>query len=171
MRSFLRFTIFAAALGILCSAAKLHAQDMPVPAKIQVAIFKKIFPMNASISGGAKVLVAYAGASSGIKDDIVKQFADAGIEAKAVEAGAVSGAIEGYNVVYIAPGATSAKGVCASKKVLSVSGVPEYAEGGDCSIAIGTEGGKPKIIVNAGRAKTEDQKLSSQLLGLAKVVQ
>ena len=57
-----------------------------------------------------------------------------------------------------------------SQSILSISGVPELAEKGEVSVALGIENDKPKIIVNLERAKSEGHQLSADLLKLAKII-
>ena len=69
------------------------------------------------------------------------------------------------------PGVTSTKQQSASKGILSISGVPSYAENGSVSIGLGVEDGKPKIIINMSQLKAEKQELSADLLKIAKIIQ
>lgn len=55
-------------------------------------------------------------------------------------------------------------------KINTFTGVPEYAERG-VAVAIGIKGNKPQIIVNLTAAKAEGSNYSSQLLGLARVIE
>ncbi len=62
------------------------------------------------------------------------------------------------------------KSLCAQNGVLSISGVPSLAEEGNVSIGLGAESGKPRIIINLNRVKSENHELSAQLLESSKIV-
>ena len=55
------------------------------------------------------------------------------------------------------------------KKILTLTGVPDYVDSG-LTVGIGTKGRKPRIIINLLAAKAEGADFSSGLLNLAKVV-
>ena len=135
------------------------AQEMPVPANLQAALFKKIFSFNKTLQAKGNVEVAVLGGGSG---DVVSAFKEAGINVKAVDQVPSDAA-----VVYVMPGATPPK----KNGVFSISGVPSYVESGKVSVGIGIDGGKPKIIVNLGQLKAEGQEMSADLLNIAKVIQ
>jgi hypothetical protein len=149
----------------------LTAQEMAVPTDMQAALFKKIFSFDKSLSGTPKVLVLHTDASSGVKDQVIKSFGSVGITAEGIKSDQLAGSVGANTVVYVAPGASSPKALCSSKKALSISGVASLAESGQVSVAIGVEGGKPKIIVNMSQLKAEGHDLSADLLKLAKVIQ
>jgi iron complex outermembrane receptor protein len=59
--------------------------------------------------------------------------------------------------------------VSRAKKIMTLTGVPDYVELG-LSVAIGIKGRKPQITINLPAAKAEGINFSSQLLKLAKVI-
>ncbi|MFH1198030.1 MAG: YfiR family protein [bacterium] len=137
-----------------------------VPANLQAALFKKIFSFDKTLTAkGSYEVAVLSGSGSG--DAIVAALKEVGVSAKSVSGDQVPA---GAAVVYIMAGVTPPKAQTASKGVLSITGTPANVEGGKVSIGIGTEGGKPKIIVNLGQLKAEGHEVSADLLKLAKVI-
>lgn len=156
---------------LLLAAANeiVFAQVMPVPVKLQVAMFKKIFNYNATLqSKGVKLAVVYGDAD--IKDELIDGFKQFGLFPTAVNVNDIEKQIANYSVVYVTPGCGSLKLVTDKYKVFSISGVASLAEKGEVSIAIGVEGGKPKILVNKKKIESEGQELSPDLFKIAKIL-
>jgi len=143
------------------------AQEMPVPVNLQAALFKKIFAFDKTLQSKGNVEVAVL-TGSGSGDDIVSAFKAAGVNVKAVSGDQVP---DGVSVVYVMPGVKPPKQVCSQKGVLSISGVPSYAETGGVSVALSVENGKPQISINMKELKAEGQDMSADLLRLAKIIQ
>ncbi len=158
---------------VALSCTNIFAQGMSVPANLQAALFKKLFTLNKTLSskGTPKVLVVYTDASAGDRDEVVEAFKGAGMTVNSVKADAATSQLSSHNVVYIAPGASSVASACSKSGIFSVTAVPSYVEGGKATIGLGTEGGKPKIIVNINKAKEEGQDLSADLIKIARVIQ
>jgi hypothetical protein len=152
-----RVALIYVVLGLV--ATNVFAQE--VPANLQAALFKKIFSFNKTLSAKT-VEVAVIGAGG---EAVVSAFKDAGVNAKTADQ------IGNASVVYLMPGAPSQKALTASKGVLSISGTASFVEDGKVSIAIGVEGGKPKIIIHMGQVKAEGQELSAELMKIARVIQ
>jgi uncharacterized protein DUF4154 len=78
------------------------------------------------------------------------------------------------SLLYIAPLRSVDLGTITSVsrelKINTFTGVQEYAERG-VAVTIGINGNKPQIIVNLTAAKAEGSNYSSQLLGLARVIE
>ena len=145
---------------------------MPIPAELQVALFKKVFIYDKTIQGGEpKMLVAFTDASAGVKDQVIKAFKDSGVSVSAVKADQLPGAIGGINVVYVTPGVSGVKQICQKNGILSITGVPSLVESGEVSVGISVQDNKPKIIVHLKQLKAEGHELSANLLQLAKVIQ
>jgi hypothetical protein len=159
------------AIFILSLTSNIISQEMSVPPDLQAALFKKIFGFDKTLSGMPKVLILYSDGSAGVKDQLIKSFSGVGITAVGVKADQLAGSLGAGTVVYVAPGVSSPKGQTGSKNVLSISGVTSLVENGSVSVGLGTEGGKPKIIVHMGQLKAEGHELSADLLKLAKVIQ
>ena len=162
----------AIALVFYCLLSPCLAQDMPVPPELQVAIFKKVFNYDKTIPGGApKMLVVFTDASAAVKDQVVKAFKDSGITVNAAKADQLAGALEGVNVLYLAPGVTGTKQVCQKNGILSITGVPSLVDSGEASVGLAVLDNRPKIVVNLGRLKVEGHDMSANLLQLAKIIQ
>jgi hypothetical protein len=138
----------------------LAAQETTVPLNLQGVLIKKILGFDKALSGKSAPQVTVIGGG----DDIVSALNAAGLSAKA-------GSEVAGDAVYVAPGATAPKAASAKAGILSISGVAAMAEKGQVSVAIGSEGGKPKILVHLGQLKAEGHELSADLLKLAKVIQ
>jgi hypothetical protein len=168
----MRLRYLAIVLGFFCLLSPCLAQDMPVPPELQVAIFKKVFNYDKSIPGGApKMLVAFADSSAAVKDQVVKAFKDAGVAVTAAKMDQLTGALEGVNVLYLAPGTTGVKQICQKNSILSITGVPSLVESGEASVGLAVVDSKPKIVVHLGRLKAEGHDMSANLLQLAKIIQ
>ncbi|MGE5810269.1 MAG: YfiR family protein [Ignavibacteria bacterium] len=143
--------------------ADSYAQEM-VPANLQAALFKKIFAFDKTLQAKGNIEVAVLGSD----DAIVAAFKEAGINVKSTGGDKVP---PGASIVYVPSGITSTKQQTSSKGVLSISGIPSFVEEGKVSIGIGTEGGKPKILINLTQLKAEGHEVSADLLQIAKVIQ
>ena len=75
--------------------------------------------------------------------------------------------------VYLLPDVNTAqvKPFCTDGGILSISGVPSFADSGYVSVSIGEQDNRPQIIVNLSRLKSEGHQLSAELLKLARVIQ
>jgi hypothetical protein len=76
------------------------------------------------------------------------------------------------SVVYLMPGADSAstRKYCTESGVLSISGIPSFAENGDVSISVNKKASGTEILVNMRRLKAERHEFSSELLKLTRVI-
>lgn len=141
------------------------SQDMAVPAKLQAALFKKIFSFDNTLkSKGIDIAILTTDGSGG---EVESNFKAAGLKVSVVTGNSVP---SGATVAYVMPGVSSPKSECASKKVLSVSGVTSYVESGDVAIGLGVEGGKPKIIIHHNQLMAEGHEIAGGLLNIAKVI-
>ena len=150
------------------------AGDMPVPIKLQVEIFGKVFDYVKTLpAGDRKVLVLYTNETAGIQGDLVQAFQETGVTAAAIHPDQLGTQLTGATAVYISPGvpSTSASQLCRERGVLSISGLPSLAKTGEVSIGVGMKSGRPEIIVNLGQVRAQGHEVSSDLLRLATVVQ
>jgi hypothetical protein len=155
-----------------CLTLPALAQDMPVPAELQVALFKKVFGYDKTIQEGTvKMLVAFTDTSAGVKDQVVKAFKDAGMAVSAAKADQLPASIGGVNVLYVTPGVSGTKQICQKNGILSITGMPSLVESGEASVGLSVMDNKPKIIVHLRQLKAEGHELSSNLLQLAKIIQ
>jgi DNA topoisomerase VI subunit B len=77
------------------------------------------------------------------------------------------------DILYITPvravGIDYITAISRAKKIVTLTGVPEYVEAG-IAVGIGIKGEKPQIIINLPAAKAEGANFSSELLNLAKII-
>jgi hypothetical protein len=100
-------------------------------------------------------------------------FRGAGLIPEIVTTGILEGSLAASSsVVYMMPGADleQVTQFCASTKLLTISGLPSFAEQGHVSVSIGKKDDRPQIIVNLSRLKTEEHDLSADVLKLAKII-
>lgn len=148
------------------------AQDVPVPVKLHVVLLKKVFSLSKTLQGKQlKVVVAYSGGTSLVKDEALSSFIAIGIQATACKVSQLAQEAADADVIYITPGADGAQKFCESKSILSTTGMPSLIETGRTSVAIGIEAGKPKVFINLTRVKVEKQEFSSDLFKVAKIFQ
>lgn len=175
MRSRLSFAAI-----LLTSTGSALSQGTEVPASLQTVMFKKIFAYDRALEGkdALTVLVVHSGKPSDAQK-MTKAFAEVGIPSTAVETtelfglAGLPGKIRAGTILYVVAGVNTApvKQFCSEHGVLSISGAPALALEGDVAIGLATEEGRPRIIVNLSRLKSENHQFSSDLLGLAKVIQ
>lgn len=159
---------------LLLSGAWLEGQDMPVPGDLQAPIFKKIFAYDNALRGSSEITVFFVGS----EDDessmgkLVEAFRAVGLFPAVVNTGTLEGDVAPNTVVYLMPGADTAQVAqfCAANKLLTISGVPSFAERGQVSISIGEQNQRPRIIVNMQRLKSEGHQVSADVLKLAQVI-
>ncbi len=170
-----RIRIMGALMALLfvCSASTVRAQNMPVPATLQAAIFKKVITLDRTLAArqSAKMLVVYGASSAGDYQAVLDAFKSAGLTATAVAEDQLTSQIAQADLVYLLPGATPNPQLSKSKGVLSLTGVPANVESGKASIGIGLKDSKPEIIVHMGQLKAEGHDISADLLKLARVIQ
>ena len=149
----------------------LFAQ-MAVPPKLQAAIFQKIFTYDHALAGNTRLLVVFPDKSPGQRDEVMRAFQDNGVKATAVKLSGLRDALAGANVVYLLPGTASSEvtQLCASHKVLAISGDADQAEDGKVAVAVGALDGKPKIFVHLGQLKASQHELAPDLMKLAKII-
>lgn len=169
-------------------------QEMAVSVEVQYPLFLKIltFDRNLKTRVGEEIVIGivYQGKfkrSLNIKDELakvmdgssIKKIEDIPIRYVAIDISEepdLKNAISSKNVdiLYLTPlraleiGTVTA--VSRAKKIVTLTGVPDYVESG-LTVGIGTKGEKPQIIINLKAAKAEGADFSSQLLKLAKVIE
>jgi hypothetical protein len=153
--------------------AELHAQDMPIPVRIHVALLKKVFSFNRTLQSNAspKVVIVFTDPSASVKDAALKAFTEIGIPATAMKLDQAMKALGEADVVYVAPGAEAVQKVCDDRNIFTVTGIPALVETGKVAVGIGAEAGKPKVYVNMALMKAQKQELTSDLLRVARVIQ
>ncbi len=81
---------------------------------------------------------------------------------------------ENITVLYVAPlrayNVANLHVVCSSKKIRTITGVPEYVESG-ISVGVGSKGNQPEIIINRPSSISEGADFSAQLLKLTRIIE
>lgn len=167
--------VLASITVLICLAASsawAAVDDMPVPAKLQAMILKKVVGFDQALSKKVSfsVGVVYNSESQLMADEVVREFGSNGVSAELVRMDDLESKLANYDVIYLAPGTADAKSVIDGSGKLSVSGVPDFVNSGTVSVAIGEANGKPSILIHQGRLSQEQHEFSSKLLKLATVV-
>jgi hypothetical protein len=169
-----------------------RAQEMPVPVKVQIPLFLKILTFDRKLKTrvGDEIVIGVVyqrkfRKSLNVKERFVDMMDESSITKvedipirqvsididKTDLAGAVSR--NNIDILYVAPlralGVKRITGVSRAKRILTLTGVPDYVESG-LAVGIGIKGEKPRVIINSPAAKAEGADFSSQLLKLAKVI-
>jgi hypothetical protein len=143
---------------------------MPVPENIQAALLPKVLKYSPNFSQNTKIrmLIVFDNNSETSKNEFIKEFGRT-MEIKAVYSNELEQNIANCDLVYFMPGLQNKATLCKKHQVLSVSGISQYVEQGEISLAFGIQNNKPKIFVNLSSFEKEGQSLSSDILRIAKV--
>jgi hypothetical protein len=158
-------------LGLLIFAInQSYSQIMPVPENIQAALLPKVLKFNTTLSEKktVRMLIVYDNNSRISKDEFLKELRSV-FEVKAISSNEIEQNITNTDLVYFMPGLQDKALICKKYKVLSVSGISQYVEDGQVSLAFGILNNKPKIYINIKSLEAEGQNLSSDILRIAKV--
>jgi hypothetical protein len=160
---------------LLLVTSSVGAEKMPVPFELQAELFKRIFSYDRALSDNESlvVFIVYAAEEPANKDELVQAFDRAGILSRFVRSANLQAQAERPSAVYLLPNVDTAQVelFCIDGGILSISGVPSFADSGHVSVSIGEQNNRPQIIVNLDRLKSESHQLSAELLKLARVVQ
>lgn len=171
----------------------LTAQEIAVPVPVQVSLFSKIlsYDRNLETRAGKEIILGVVFQSRfkrslNVKDDFITAMNENKIKTiKKIPLRVIpidiydtdlAKTIEQFkiNVLYVTPlravDIASISSISQTKKIMTLTGVPEYSNNG-ISVSIGLKGEKPLIIINIKAAKAENIDFGSQLLKLAKVIQ
>jgi len=170
-----------------------HAHEVPVPGRLQAELFVKILSYDRRLpeSAGKDVVLGvlvqrHFRASLEAADELMAGVAALGepsaseprLHAVLVEiddGAAIGGRLDelGVEVLYVTPlrAVAVAEIVAAarSRGVRTLTGVPDYVRQG-LAIGLAVRGDRPEILVNLAAARGEGAVLSSQLLGMARVL-
>lgn len=170
------------------------AQEMAVPMNVQVPLLLKILTFNRTQqpkTGGEVVIgIVYQGkfrTSLNVKDEFMKEIGSPPsaklypypmrcLPIDLGNAGDLIGTLGEVNVdiLYVTPlravAMETITAVSRAKKIITMTGVPEYVESG-LAVGIDAKAGKPLIVINVTAAKVEGSEFSSQLLKLSKVIE
>lgn len=155
---------------IAATATGALSQEVPVPVKIHVSLLKKVFTLSKNFQGKqVKIVVAFGGSASAVKDEVLSSFLAIGIQASACRVSQLGQEASDADVIYIAPGGDAAEKFCEDRGILSMTGMPSLTEVGKATVSIGIEAGKPKVFLHRTRAKAEKQEFSADLFRVAKI--
>jgi hypothetical protein len=183
----------AIALLVICSSARVIAEDVSVPISLQMELLLKVASYDKNLKQRARDRVRVAvllrqddpdsgrSAAQALKalseadaidgmplDRVSTTYTDAAALARFIHEGNVA-------ILYVTPGfrdtdieaiAQALDGV----SVLSVGALAKYVPRG-MVLGFDLVGGKPKLIVNLGRAKRQNVELSSSVLKLVRVIE
>lgn len=168
-----------AALSLSLSLSLLLAgiawtEEMPVAANQQGEVFKKVFSFDRTLADreDVELLIVYQGQPTGVIGDVMASFQQAGIVASTTSGTDLPSRIDRAAVVYFAPGVDvdAFSALCAQNQVLTISGVPSFAEDGHVAIGVDLRDGRPEIVVHMARLKSEGHEFSSELLRLSRII-
>ncbi len=169
--AFVTFSVMA--IVLFMPIESLCEDEMPVPPKLQAAMFQKIFRFDKTLSGkDVKVLLIHGEEVPDVADILKKEFENVEVSVIIANASELGDKIDEVSVVYVMADVETepVKKLCTEKSVLSISGLPKLVESGEVSVSIGEQAGKPKIMVNLNQLKAEGHELSAELLKLAKII-
>lgn len=179
--------ILLLSLMIVAGIAICVAQEVALPASTQLQIFQKVLSFNrtkTSNSGTLILGIIYQSkfrTSLNVANDIERYFQEnemkvSGNVIKIQLIDLVENDLEtalnryGITYAYIAPlkvyDIQSIHKLLAPRKILTLTGVPHYCEENGLAVAIGTNEGKPEIILNRKSYLEEGADFSVQLLKL-----
>jgi len=177
--------VILAGLVIPCMTKAAVSVSMPVPADVQVELFRNIWKLdrNFDSSKGIKLAIIYQQSyydSVTAKDDFLAAMGRQGLRITVVliEAGTqqlLSNGLHGIevDVVYVTPlraiDVSEIGRISRYQRFRTITGVPEYVDQGT-AVGIGLRKDRPLIIVNLEQARAEGSVFSSQLLSLARIV-
>lgn len=172
-------------LGLGAVISPTMAQDVPVPAAVQVPLLLKILTFDRRMAAAAEPLVVgvvFQGrnrASAAIGDEVRMLLAASARPIRVVvidldETRDFRGKLvrESVRVVYIAPlRAVSVSTVAEATRgegVVSITGVPRYVEQG-LAVGIDMSDQRPRIVINLAASRAEGADFSAELLKLARL--
>ena len=174
-------------------AALSHAQEMAVPVKVQFELLDKIliFDRNLKERVGDEIVIGVVyqqkhRASLLVKDEFIKIISDLPkkqIRGIPLQCTAINFTDQfaltkeiltnKIDILYIAPlrgvNLKSISAVSQPKGILTFAASPDYTKRG-LTMAIGTKGEKPQIIINLSSSRAEGVRFNSKLLQLAKII-
>ena len=168
--------------------------DRDVPMDVQYPLFLKIltFDRNLPKRAGTEIVIgvlfqervrqswlAKDEFMRAVKKSAIKRIHDRPVQAVPIAYDRIPSLPEALanheiDVLYVAPlraaDLEEIVQVVRSRKILTLTGIPEYVEGG-LSIGIGLDGDSPEILVNLSASRAEGANLHAQLLRLARLVE
>ncbi|OGD18803.1 MAG: hypothetical protein A2W03_15005 [Candidatus Aminicenantes bacterium RBG_16_63_16] len=181
-------------LILLLGSGLFAAQEMALPPPLQYQLFLKILRYDRHFtakpttqvvigilyqSGFRSSYEAMQAFSKAVQGTAQREFPNASIQAVPIDLDNqpdLETALAGSkaDLMYIAPlRAMNLKIITSlsrAKKVITLTGVPDYAEKG-VAVGVGLKGESPEIIINLPAAREEGSDFSSSLLKLARVIE
>jgi hypothetical protein len=177
---------FLSLITILSLQNIVSAESMPLPMKNQVVMFLKILPYDYELKKRGDNLkigaISFCSSESKVAKDSflneLKEYKDEKIGEQSFSYQEISSLDtlknNPFDIVYISPGCKNnlndIKKITLQKKIITITGVPEYVYDGFASISINLKNNKPKIMVNIQNTKDEGSNFSANLLKLAEVI-
>lgn len=172
-------------LGLGAVVSPVMAQDVPVPAGVQVPLLLKILTFDRHLAAAPEPLVVAVvfqrrnRASAAIGDEVRVLLAASARPIRVVvidldETRDLRGTLlrDSVRVVYVAPlQAVSVSTVAEATRgegVVSVTGVPRYVEQG-LAVGLDMSDSRPRIVINLAASRAEGAEFSAELLKLARL--
>ena len=164
------------------------AYSQEIPSKLQAAIFLKVLSYDSSISAkkgnkitifivtDRKTITKKQSLVSGFEMLVGRRIGSKTISVKSIDATEATSVSPNDSILYLdaasaAETVTAILSVAVAKKIATLGGSEALAKKGVAvGLGVGADG-KPKIIINLNASKKQGMKLSSRVLGLAKLVQ
>jgi hypothetical protein len=172
-------------LGLGAITSPSLAQDVPVPAAVQVPLLLKILTFDRHLAAAAEPLVVGVvfqrrnRASAAIGDEVRVLLAASARPIRVIvidldETRDLRGTLlrDSVRVVYIAPlqavSVSTLTEATRGERVVSMTGVPRYVEQG-LAIGIDMSDSRPRIVINLAASRAEGADFSAELLKLARL--
>ena len=177
--------LYTGVIAMVWAGSVLAQGVLEIPEDAQVQLLIKGLSYNSKLKG-ANLLILSRSDNNSNRAKASTEFSGKSIKSNSCQVfdGAYTGrdnflaVVEalGANLVYLCDDLTPAQckeisTICASKGILTMSGVPALVQAGDVSMSVMADAGKPKIILSMNRVKTEGQAFSPQFLKLCKIVE
>jgi hypothetical protein len=170
-------------MALVVSSASVYATEsldtMPVGNEQQCTMFKRIFSYDKHLRDSERIIVIVVGTTRRGPDVVaaVQSFRENGMFPAAVTVDMLSDTLtstleRASTAVYVLPGVDydAVAEFVATQGFLSVSGIPSLAEQGQVSVSVDLAAGRPQVVVNMPRLKSEGHELSAELLKLARII-
>jgi hypothetical protein len=188
---------FSLIFGIIVqwfAAGMIMAQTMEIPVKNQFSLFAKILTYDRNFTNRSNKQIVLGiiyqrtfRSSSAAKDEIISilevpegnVLGEIPLRYELIDVSTVIDLRESIdrlniNIIYVTPlrafSLDRISEITQSKKILTLTGVSQYAEEG-LAVSIGIKNDRPQIIINLSSAKAEGADFSSNFLKLTRVIQ
>jgi len=172
----------------------IMAQTMEIPVKNQFSLFAKIltYDRNFTHRSGKQIVLGIIyqrtfRSSSAAKDEIISLIeisegnvlGEIPLRYELIDVSSTIDLLESIgrlkiNILYVTPlrafSLDRISKITQSKKILTLTGVSQYAEEG-LAVSLGIKNDRPQIVINLSSAKAEGADFSSNFLKLTRVIQ